>query len=91
MFKVKQKVFFHCTREGQQCFGGEKTIFGRRYGLPDFIFLFLFDLGTCVQKSHIHQSCEGLPKIYFLQRGIMKFTYKGRFLTIKIAYEKFLD
>jgi hypothetical protein len=44
-------------------------------------------------KSHIHQSCvvEGCQKNHFLQRGMLKFTYKGRFLTIKIAYEKFLD
>jgi hypothetical protein len=27
----------------------------------------------------------------FPQGDMLKFTYKGRFLTIKIAYEKFLD
>jgi hypothetical protein len=42
-------------------------------------------------KSHIHQSCGGLPKTIFSARGVLKFTFKGRFLTIKIEYEKFLD
>jgi hypothetical protein len=33
-----------------------------------------------------------LEKIINFQRGgMLKFTYKGRFLTIKIAYEKFLN
>jgi hypothetical protein len=40
-------------------------------------------------KSHIHQSCGGLPKKIFLAKVNNK--YKGHFLTIKIAYEKFLD
>jgi hypothetical protein len=29
--------------------------------------------------------------IIFHNGGMLKFTYKGRFLTIKIAYEIFLD
>jgi hypothetical protein len=90
-FKVEEKVFFHCAQEGQQCFGGQKTIFGHRYGLPDFIFLFLFELGTCVQDLIFTKVVEGCQKYYFPQRGMLKFTYKGRFLTIKLAYEKFLD
>jgi hypothetical protein len=32
-----------------------------------------------------------VAKKLFPQRGMLKFTNKGRFLTIKIAYEKFLD
>jgi hypothetical protein len=67
----------------------KKTIFGRR--LPDFIFLFLFQLGTCAQNLIFIEVVEGCQKIYFLQRGILKFIYKGLFSTIKIAYEKFLD
>jgi hypothetical protein len=69
----------------------KKTIFGCRYGLPDFIFLFLFELGTCVQNLIFTKAMEGCQKNYFPQRGILKFTYKGRFLRIKMAYEKFLD
>jgi hypothetical protein len=48
-FKVKEKVF-PVSQEGQQCLEAKKTIFGRRYGLPDFIFLLLVELGTCVQN-----------------------------------------
>jgi hypothetical protein len=69
----------------------KKTIFGRRYGLPDFIFLFLFKLGTCVQNLIFTKVVEDCQKNHFPQRGMLKFTYKGRFLTIKTAYEKFLD
>jgi hypothetical protein len=42
-------------------------------------------------KSHTHKKSGTLRKNYFPQGGMLKFTYKGRFLTIKIAYEKFLD
>jgi hypothetical protein len=90
-FNVKEKVFFHYIQEGQQCFGGQKTIFRCRYGLPDVIFLFLVELGTCVQNIMFTKVVKGWQKNYFPPRGMLKFTYKGRFLTIKIAYEKFLD
>jgi hypothetical protein len=71
--------------------GAKKTIFGRRYGLPDFTFLFLVELGTCVQNLIFTKVVEGWQKKYFPQKGMLKFTYKGRFLTIKIAYAKNLD
>jgi hypothetical protein len=71
--------------------GTKETIFGLRYGLPDFIFLFLVELGTCVQNLIFTKVVEGCQNNYFPQRGMLKFTYKGRFLTIKIAYEKNLD
>jgi hypothetical protein len=71
--------------------GAKKTIFGPRYGLLDFTFLFLVELGTCVQNLIFTKVVEGCQKIYFPERGMLKFTYKGHFLTIKIAYEKFLD
>jgi hypothetical protein len=71
--------------------GAKKTIFGRRYAFPDFTFLFLVELGTRVQNLIFTKVVEGCQKKYFPQKGMLKFTYKGRFLTIKIAYEKFLD
>jgi hypothetical protein len=71
--------------------GPKKTIFGLKYGLPDFTFLFLVELGTCVQNLIFTKVVEGCQKKYFPQRGMLKSTYKGRFLTIIIAYEKFLD
>jgi hypothetical protein len=69
----------------------KKIILGHRYGLPDFLFLFLFELATCVQNLIFTKVVEGCQKKYFPQRGMLKFTFKGRFLTIKIAYEKFLN
>jgi hypothetical protein len=69
----------------------KRTIFGRRFGLPDFIFLFLVELGTCVKNHMFTKVIKGWQKIYFPPRDMLKFTYKGCFLTIKIAYEKFLD
>jgi hypothetical protein len=69
----------------------KKTIFRRWYGLPDLKFLFIVELGTCVQILIFTKGVEGCKKKYFPRRGMQKFTYKGRFLTIKIAYEKFLD
>jgi hypothetical protein len=42
-------------------------------------------------KSHIHETYGTLKKHHFAQRGMLKFTYKGHFLTLKKAYGKFLD
>jgi hypothetical protein len=44
-----------------------------------------------VQNLIFTKVMEGCQKNSFPQRGMLKFTYKGGFLTIKIAYEKFLD
>jgi hypothetical protein len=90
-FKVEEKVFFHCAREGQQCFVGQKNHFSASVWLAGPQILVHSWVRYMCAKSHIHQRCGRLPKIYFPQRGMQKFTYKGRFLTIKIAYEKFLD
>jgi hypothetical protein len=38
-------------------------------------------------KSHAHTRCGTLRKSSIPQGGMLKFTYKDRFLTIKIAYE----
>jgi hypothetical protein len=56
-----------------------------------FRFLFLGELATCPQNLMPTQSVEPWENHQFPQGGMLKFTYKGRFLTIKIAYEKFLD
>jgi hypothetical protein len=91
MFKVKEKVFSTVPKRDSSVLDAKKTIFGRRYGLHDFIFLFLLELGTCVQNPMFTKVVEGWQNKYFPPRGRLKFTYKGRLLTIKIAYEKFLD
>jgi hypothetical protein len=43
--------------------GAKKTIFGLRYGLPDFTFLFLVELGTCVQNLIFTKVVESCQKI----------------------------
>jgi hypothetical protein len=42
--------------------GAKKTIFGHRYGLPDFTFWFLVELGTCVPKKLF--SAKGYAEIH---------------------------
>jgi hypothetical protein len=89
---VKEKVFFHYVQEkNSNVSGAKKTTSGRRYGLWDFTILFLVELGTCVQNIAFTKVVVGCQKKYFLQWDMLKFTYEGRLLTIKIAYEKFLD
>jgi hypothetical protein len=90
-FKVKKKFFSIALERYSSDLGGKETIFGRRYGLPDFTFLFLVELVTCVQNLIFTKVVEDCQKNYFPQRSMLKFTYKGRFLTIKIAFEIFLD
>jgi hypothetical protein len=68
----------------------KKTIFERGYGLCLSTFLFLSELGTCPQNLIPTGGVEHWEKIQFPQGGMLKFTYKGRFLTIKIAYKKIL-
>jgi hypothetical protein len=64
----------------------KKAIFKSRYGLKDFEFLFLGELGTCQQNLISTRLMKPWKKCHFAQRGMLKFTYKGRYLTIKIAY-----
>jgi hypothetical protein len=54
MFKVKKKFFSTMSERGNSVLEAKKIIFGCRYGLPYFIFLFLVELGTCVQNAEIH-------------------------------------
>jgi hypothetical protein len=43
----------------------KKTIFGHRYGLLDFTFLFLVELGTCVQNLTSTRGVDIEKKIIF--------------------------
>jgi hypothetical protein len=52
-----------------------------------FAFLSLGELGTCPQNLMPTQDVEPWENHQFSQWGMLKFTYKGNFLTIKIAYE----
>jgi hypothetical protein len=56
-----------------------------------FGFLFLDELGTYPQNLMPTHGVEPWENHQFPEGGMLKFTYKGRFLTIKIAYENFLD
>jgi hypothetical protein len=42
-------------------------------------------------KSHAHTRCGTMRKSSISSRGYAEIHIKGRFLTIKIAYEKNLD
>jgi hypothetical protein len=53
--------------------------------------LFPSELGTCLQNFMSTRGVEPWENHQFLQGGMLKFTYRGHFLTIKVAYEKFLD
>jgi hypothetical protein len=47
----------------------KKTIFGHRYDFPEFKFLFLGELGTCVQNLIFTKVVEGCQKNYFSAKG----------------------
>jgi hypothetical protein len=79
-FKVEEKVFFAFVRGGQQSFGVQKTTFSSRYGMCLVGFLFLGELGTCPQNLMSTQGVEPWENHQFPQGGMLKFTYKGRFL-----------
>jgi hypothetical protein len=55
------------------------------------IFLFLSELGTCPQNLIPRRAVEHVEKNHFSQGGVLKFAYKGWFLTNKKALEKSLD
>jgi hypothetical protein len=91
-FKVEEKVFFAPAYGGTTVFWSpKKPLFSSRYEMSLFGFLFLGELGTCLQNLMPTRGGEPWENHQFPQGGMLKFTYKGHFLTIKIAYEKFLD
>jgi hypothetical protein len=51
------------------------------------IFLYLSELGTCPQNLIPTRGVEHWEKNHFPQGGMLKFTYKGSFLTIKRTYK----
>jgi hypothetical protein len=68
----------------------KKTTFSSRHGLCDILFLFLGELGTCLQNLIPTIGVEHWKENHFPQGGMLKFTYKGHFLTIKKAHKKLL-
>jgi hypothetical protein len=57
MFKIDEK-FFLCTKEDNIVLEAKQTNFFSRYGLWDFIFLFLGELDTCLQNLISTRSVE---------------------------------
>src|SRR5450759_645560 len=90
-FRVEEKKFSIVPERHSSVLEAKKTIFGHRYGLPKLKFLFLGELGTCVQNLIFIKVVESCQKFIFRKGGMLKFKYKGWLLSIKIAYEKFLD
>jgi hypothetical protein len=68
----------------------KKAIFWSGYGPCLSIFLFLSELATCPQNLIPMGGVEHWEKNHFPQGGMLKFTYKGRFLTIKKPYKEVL-
>jgi hypothetical protein len=63
---------------------------GRAGGPPHRQPWFLGWLGTCQQIPISTRRMQPWKKRHFAQWGMLKFTYKGCFLTLKKAYGKFL-
>jgi hypothetical protein len=68
----------------------KKATFSSRHGLCNILLLSLGELGTSLQNLIPTRGVEHWEKNYIPQGGMMKFTYKGSFLTIKEAYKKLL-
>jgi hypothetical protein len=77
-----------CRRGTIEFWRLRKLFFGVKYGLRDFILLFLVELVTCLQNLIPSRGMEHWEKNYFPQEGMLKFTYKDSFLTIKKSYKK---
>jgi hypothetical protein len=68
----------------------KKSNLSSRYGLWDFIFLFLGELGD-VYKIAYPQEVWNIERKIGFHKVLLKFIYKGHFLTIKKAYRKLLN
>jgi hypothetical protein len=88
---LKEKKSFFVLKGYNRVLGAKKSFFRVGMDLRDFKFLFLAELGTCQQNLISTRHMEPWKKCHFAQRGMLKFMYKGRFLTLKKAYGKFLD
>jgi hypothetical protein len=67
-----------------------KKPFLSKHGMNLLIFLFLGEFGTCLQNLIPVRGVEHWKMNYFSHGGMLKFTSKGHFLTIKKVYKKLL-
>jgi hypothetical protein len=88
IFKVEEKVFLPLSNEDSSLLGTKKITLSSRYEMCIFGFLFPGELGKCPQNLMPTQGVEPWKNHQFPQGDMLKFTYKGRILTIKIAYKK---
>jgi hypothetical protein len=88
--KLKNLFFLPLPKGDSSLLGSKKTTSSSRFRISFFRFLFLGELGTCTQNLMPTQGVEPWENHQFPQGGMLKFIYKGRFLAIKIAYEKIL-
>jgi hypothetical protein len=70
-----RNLFFAPIQGGQQSFGVKKITFSSRYEMCLFGFLFLGELGTCLQNLMPTQGVEPWKNHQFPQGGMLKFTY----------------
>jgi hypothetical protein len=87
---LTKKFFFHVPKEDNRVLKAQKTTFSSRHGFCNILFLPLGELGTCLQNLIYSRGVEHWEKKKIPQGGKLKFTYKGRLLTIKKAYKKML-
>jgi hypothetical protein len=85
-FKVDKKVFFPLPKGDNKVLKAKITTFSSRHGLCNILFLFLGELGICLQN--LIRGVEHSEKNKIPQGGMLKFTYKGHFLTIEKEYKK---
>ena len=90
-FKVEEKVLLLLQKRDNSLLGSKKTTFSSILKMSLYRFLLLGELGTCPQNLMPKWGVEPWENHQFPKGGMLKFTYKGHFLTIKIAYETFLD
>jgi hypothetical protein len=71
-------------------FWGPRNHFWSKYGLKDFKFLFLGELGTCLQSLIFTRLMETSKNRHFAQRGYAEIYRQRLFFDNKKVYEKFL-
>jgi hypothetical protein len=82
----KKKVFSSVPERYSSVLEAKKTIFGLRYGLPDFTFSFLVELGTCVQNLIFTKVAK---KIIF-RKGVAEIHIQRPFFDNKNSIRKIL-
>ena len=86
---MKKKFFSTTSERDNNVLEAKITIWGCRYGLWDFIFLFIFELGTCLQNLIFTKVVEGCRKI-ISTKGYAEIHIQRPFFENKISIWKIL-